>query len=47
MQAFRSALFNMVMIGSVLLFLALAGVMFATRNIDWSNVGRKSEETGA
>ena len=32
------------MIGSVLLFLALAGVMYATRNIDWSGVGRNSEE---
>lgn len=27
-------------IGSVLLFLALAGVMYATRNVDWSQVGR-------
>jgi len=27
-------------IGSVLLFLALAGVMYATRNVDWSSVGR-------
>jgi inner membrane protein len=26
-------------IGSVLLFLALAGVMYATRNVDWSQVG--------
>jgi inner membrane protein len=25
-------------IGSVLLFLALAGVMYASRNVDWSNV---------
>jgi inner membrane protein len=32
-------------IGSVLLFLALAGVMYATRNIDWSSVGRSSEDT--
>ena len=31
-------------IGSVLLFLALAGVMYATRNIDWSSVGRTAEE---
>ncbi len=30
-------------IGSVLLFLALAGVMYATRNIDWSQVGRSEE----
>ncbi|MDE8650095.1 cell envelope integrity protein CreD [Novosphingobium album (ex Liu et al. 2023)] len=29
------------LIGSVLLFVALAGVMYATRNIDWSNVGRR------
>lgn len=29
------------LIGSVLLFVALAGVMYATRNIDWGNVGRK------
>ncbi|MEP1604790.1 MAG: inner membrane CreD family protein, partial [Marinomonas sp.] len=28
------------LIGSVMLFLALAGVMYATRNIDWSSVGR-------
>lgn len=33
-------------IGSVLLFLALAGVMYATRNVDWSQVGR-GEEVGA
>ena len=30
-------------IGSVLLFLALAGVMYATRNVDWSRVGRSEE----
>lgn len=29
------------LIGSVLLFVALAGVMYATRNVDWSSVGRK------
>ena len=29
------------MIGSVLLFAALAGVMFATRNVDWASVGRR------
>ncbi len=29
------------MIGSVLLFVALAGVMYTTRNIDWSNVNRR------
>lgn len=29
------------LIGAVLLFLALAGVMYATRNVDWSSVGRK------
>src|SRR5690606_2595747 len=33
-------------IGSVLLFAALAGVMYATRNVDWSSVGR-AEETAA
>jgi inner membrane protein len=30
-------------IGSVLLFLALAGVMYATRNLDWSQVGRNED----
>ena len=29
------------MIGSVLLFVALAGVMYATRNVDWGSVGRR------
>ena len=29
------------LIGSVMLFVALAGVMYATRNIDWSAVGRR------
>ena len=29
------------LIGSVLLFAALAGVMYATRNVDWNNVGRR------
>jgi inner membrane protein len=29
------------LIGSVLLFVALAGVMYATRNIDWNNVSRR------
>ena len=28
------------LIGSVLLFAALAGVMFATRKVDWNNVGK-------
>ena len=32
-------------IGSVLLFGALAGIMFATRRVDWSSVGR-TEDTG-
>jgi inner membrane protein len=32
------------LIGSVLLFAALAGVMYATRNVDWSNVGRREVE---
>ena len=26
---------------AVLLFAALAGVMYATRNVDWSNVGKR------
>ena len=30
-------------IGSVMLFLALAGVMYATRNVEWSQVGRSVE----
>ncbi len=30
-------------IGSVLLFLALAGVMYATRKVDWSQVGRSEQ----
>lgn len=29
------------LIGAVLLFAALAGVMYATRNVDWSNVGKR------
>jgi len=29
------------LIGSVLLFAALAGVMYATRGVDWSSVGRR------
>ncbi len=32
------------LIGSVLLFLALAGVMYATRNVEWSRVGKSQEE---
>ncbi|QNO29656.1 cell envelope integrity protein CreD [Sphingopyxis sp. OPL5] len=31
------------LIGSVLMFFALAGVMYMTRNIDWGGVGKKSE----
>ena len=31
------------LIGSLLLFAALAGVMYATRNIDWSGIGRPVE----
>ena len=31
------------LIGSLLLFAALAGVMYATRNIDWSDVGRPAQ----
>lgn len=34
------------LIGAVMLFLALAGVMYATRGIDWSSVGQ-SEKTAA
>ena len=33
------------LIGSVLLFVALAGVMYATRNVDWGAVGKR--ETAA
>jgi inner membrane protein len=29
------------LIGSVMLFIALAGVMYATRNIDWSAIGQR------
>lgn len=29
------------LIGSILLFIALAGVMYATRNVDWGLVGRR------
>jgi len=32
------------MIGAVLLFVALAGVMYATRKVDWSQVGRREAE---
>ncbi len=32
------------LIGSVLLFVALAGVMYATRNVDWGNVSRREVE---
>lgn len=31
------------LIGAVLLFAALAGVMYATRNVDWGAVGRRDE----
>lgn len=31
------------LIGSVLLFAALAGVMYATRAVDWSSVGRREQ----
>lgn len=34
------------LIGSVLLFVALAGVMYTTRNIDWSGVGRRPAAGG-
>jgi inner membrane protein len=33
-------------IGSLLLFAALAGIMFATRRVDWSGVGRRGEDDG-
>lgn len=32
------------LIGSVMLFVALAGVMYATRNVDWSAVGKREVE---
>jgi inner membrane protein len=32
------------LIGSVMLFVALAGVMYATRNVDWGAVGRERRE---
>jgi inner membrane protein len=35
------------LIGSVLLFVALAGVMYATRNVDWSSVGKKEAAVSA
>ncbi len=31
------------LVGSILLFFALAGVMYATRNIDWSSVGGRKD----
>ncbi len=34
------------MIGAVLLFVALAGVMYATRHVDWVSVGRHGNEGG-
>jgi len=34
------------LIGSVLLFVALAGVMYATRNVDWGAVGKKEVAAG-
>jgi inner membrane protein len=34
------------LIGSVLLFVALAGVMYATRNVDWNNMGRRDGGVG-
>lgn len=34
------------LIGSVLLFVALAGVMYATRNVEWGRVGRQEVEAG-
>ncbi|AKM10471.1 cell envelope integrity protein CreD [Croceicoccus naphthovorans] len=34
------------LIGSILLFFALAGVMYATRNVDWQGLGRTAEFEG-
>ena len=34
------------LIGSVLMFFALAGVMYMTRNIDWGGAGKKDEVAG-
>jgi inner membrane protein len=34
------------LIGSVLLFVALAGVMYATRNVDWGSVGKRETAVG-
>jgi inner membrane protein len=31
------------LIGSVMLFVTLAAVMYATRNVEWSAVGRREE----
>lgn len=35
------------LIGSVLMFFALAGVMYMTRNIDWGGLGKKEEVAAA
>ena len=35
------------LIGSVLMFFALAGVMYMTRNIDWGGLGKKEEPAAA
>ncbi len=35
------------LIGSLLLFAALAGIMYATRRVDWSAVGRTDDEVAA
>ena len=32
------------LIGSVMLFVALAGVMYITRNVEWGTVGRTQRE---
>ncbi|WP_066553864.1 cell envelope integrity protein CreD [Croceicoccus bisphenolivorans] len=34
------------LIGSILLFFALAGVMYATRNVDWQGLGRAADVEG-
>ena len=31
------------LIGAVLLFVALAGIMYLTRNLDWSGLGRRGD----
>jgi inner membrane protein len=35
------------LIGAILLFVALAGVMYATRNVEWSSIGRSGADQAA